>query len=177
VVTAPVMVRRDGTVLAGAWLPDLVRLGELDFEDGPDRGWLPDGSRPTWLNAPSGKKADRLPVRVTEHNTILPAGDGTEEASQACTVITMLLDHQAAPAGAVRETYLTRWSAAETTFGEDKTTITGARKPGLADRHPTGAHQCRRSAPQRSRAGALPAPQSCPHSAERPVPEYSRTGL
>ncbi len=26
----------------------------------------------------------------------------------------------------VRETYLTRWSASETTFGEDKTTITGA---------------------------------------------------
>ena len=26
----------------------------------------------------------------------------------------------------MRETYLTRWSASETTFGEDKTTITGA---------------------------------------------------
>ncbi len=98
----------------------------LDSGDGPDRGWLPDGSRLTWLNAPSGKKQDRLPVRVTEHNAILPAGDGTEEVSETCTVITTLLDHQAAPAGAVRETYLTRWSAAETTFGEDKTTITGA---------------------------------------------------
>jgi hypothetical protein len=30
------------------------------------------------------------------------------------------------PAGQVRDTYLTRWSASETTFGEDKTTITGA---------------------------------------------------
>ena len=30
VVTAPAVVRRDGTVLAGAWLPDLVRLGELE---------------------------------------------------------------------------------------------------------------------------------------------------
>ena len=30
VVTAPAMVRRDGTVLADAWLPDLVRLGELE---------------------------------------------------------------------------------------------------------------------------------------------------
>src|SRR6266536_1058688 len=59
----------------------------LDFEDGPDRGWLPDGSRRSWLNAPSGKEQDRLPVR---------------------------------------ETYLTRWSASETTFGEDKTTLTGA---------------------------------------------------
>jgi hypothetical protein len=40
--------------------------------DGPDRGWLPDGSRMTWLNAPSGKKQDRLPVRAAEHNVILP---------------------------------------------------------------------------------------------------------
>ena len=98
----------------------------LGFEDGPDRGWLPDGSRLTWLNAPSGKKQDRLPVRVTEHNAIMPRGDGTEEASETCTVITTLLDHEAAPADAVRDAYLTRWSASETTFGEDKTTITGA---------------------------------------------------
>jgi hypothetical protein len=94
--------------------------------DGPDRGWLPDGSRMTWLNAPSGRKQDRLPVRAAEHNVIMPAADGKEEASQTCTVITTLLDHQAAPAGQVRDTYLTRWSASETTFGEDKATITGA---------------------------------------------------
>ncbi|MGH3183565.1 MAG: hypothetical protein ACRDOE_16935, partial [Streptosporangiaceae bacterium] len=30
VVTAPAVVRRDGTVLAGGWLPDFVRLGELE---------------------------------------------------------------------------------------------------------------------------------------------------
>jgi hypothetical protein len=94
--------------------------------DGPDRGWLPDGSRMTWLNAPSGRKQDRLPVRAAEHNVIMPAADETEQASQTCTVITTLLDHRAAPAGQVRDTYLTRWSASETTFGEDKTTITGA---------------------------------------------------
>jgi hypothetical protein len=93
--------------------------------DGPDRGWLPDGSRMTWLNAPSGKKADRLPVRAAEHNAVLPGVDGTQ-VSQTCTVITTLLDHEAAPADAVRGTYLTRWSASETTFGEDKTTIAGA---------------------------------------------------
>jgi Insertion element 4 transposase N-terminal len=98
----------------------------LDFQDGQDRGWLPDGSRMSWLNAPSGKEADRLPVRVAEHNAILACGDGTAEVSETCTVITTLLDHQAAPAAAVRDTYLTRWSASETTFGEDKTTITGA---------------------------------------------------
>jgi hypothetical protein len=94
--------------------------------DGPDRGWLPDGSRMTWLNAPSGRKQDRLPVRAAEHNVIMPAADRTEEASQTCTVITTLIDHRAAPAGQVRDAYLTRWSASETTFGEDKTTITGA---------------------------------------------------
>jgi hypothetical protein len=93
---------------------------------GQDRGWLPDGSRLTWLNAPSGKEEDRLPVRAAEHNVILPRGDGKEEASETCTLITTLLDHEAAPAGAMRETYLTRWSASETTFGEDKATIAGA---------------------------------------------------
>ena len=98
----------------------------LGFEDGPDRGWLPDGSRMTWLNAPSGRKSDRLPVRAAEHSAILPCGSGTEEPSETCTVITTLLDHRAAPADQVRDTYLTRWSASETTFGEDKTTITGA---------------------------------------------------
>jgi hypothetical protein len=30
VITAPAVARRDGTVLADAWLPDLVRLGELE---------------------------------------------------------------------------------------------------------------------------------------------------
>jgi len=30
VVSAPAVVRRDGTVLADAWLPDLVRLGEME---------------------------------------------------------------------------------------------------------------------------------------------------
>jgi hypothetical protein len=91
----------------------------------PGGGWLRDGSRMTWLNAPSGKKADRLPVRAAEHNAVLPCGGG-QEVSGTCTVITTLLDHEAAPAEAVRETYLTRWSASETTFGEDKATVTGA---------------------------------------------------
>jgi hypothetical protein len=94
--------------------------------DGPDRGWLPDGSRMTWLNAPSGRKADRLPVRAAEHNAVFPAGSREEEISETCTIITTLLDHREAPADQVREAYLTRWSSCETTFGEDKATITGA---------------------------------------------------
>jgi hypothetical protein len=80
----------------------------------------------TWLNAPSGRKSDRLPVRAAEHNVILPAGSGAEDPSETCTVITTLLDHEAAPADRVRDTYLTRWSASETTFGEDKAAIAGA---------------------------------------------------
>ena len=109
---------------AGGHVVARVKAG-ISLPAGPGGGWLPDGSRLTWLNAPSGKKDDRLPVRAAEHNVILPCGD-EKEVSETCTVITTLLDHQAAPADAVRETYLTRWTASETTFGEDKTTITGA---------------------------------------------------
>jgi hypothetical protein len=98
----------------------------LGLEDGPGRGWLPDGSRMTWLNAPSGKRADRLPVRAAEHNATMPGADGHEQVSQTCTIITTLLDHETAPAGEVRDAYLARWSAAETTFGEDKSAIAGA---------------------------------------------------
>jgi len=98
----------------------------LPFEDAPGRGWLPDGSRMTWLNAPSGRKADRLPVRAAEHNAVFPPGTGKEEVSETCTVITTLLDHEQASAGQVREAYLTRWNSCETTFGQDKATIAGA---------------------------------------------------
>jgi hypothetical protein len=89
-------------------------------------GWLGDGSRLSWLNAPSGKEADRIPVRVTEHNALFPAAGGLVQVSETCTIITTLLDHEAAPAQAVRDAYLTRWSASETTFGENKATIAGA---------------------------------------------------
>jgi hypothetical protein len=92
----------------------------------PGGAWLGDGSRPSWLNAPSGKKEDRLPARVTEHNAVMPAEGGKEQVSEARTVITTLLGRRAAPAEAVREAYLTRWSTSETTFGEDKSTIAGA---------------------------------------------------
>ena len=138
----------------------------------------------TWLNAPSGKKQDRLPVRAAEHNVIMPSGDGKEEASETCTVITTLLDHEAAPADQVRDTYLTRWSASETTFGEDKTTITGRGEPhlrprpalrlpaaghpgslGLADRHPAGPRQRSRRAAQRG----TPPPARCAAGTPRPV--------
>jgi Flp pilus assembly protein TadG len=114
-------------LLAGGQVIARVREGiALPFAEAPDRGWLPDGSRVSWLNAPSGRKEDRLPVRVTEHNAVMPGPDGTGQVSETCTIITTLLDHRAVPADAVRDAYLTRWSASETMFGEDKATIAGA---------------------------------------------------
>ena len=115
-----------GAILdAGGHVVARVKAG-ISLPTQPD-GWLTDGSRMTWLNAPSGRTADRLPVRATEHNVVLPRDcDGEGEVSETCTLITTLLDHRAAPADAVRDTYLTRWSASETTFGENKTTISGA---------------------------------------------------
>src|SRR6266700_912179 len=98
----------------------------LPFQDAPDRGWLPGGSRMSWLNAASGKKEDRLPVRVSEHSALVPGPDGEGEVSETCTLITTLLDDRAVPAGEIMQAYLTRWSASETAFGENKATITGA---------------------------------------------------
>jgi hypothetical protein len=79
----------------------------------PD-GWLSDGSRLSYLNAPSGKKADALPVRVAEHNAVLPCGDG-QEVSETCTLITTLLDHRAVDADEIRGACQSRWPASETT--------------------------------------------------------------
>jgi hypothetical protein len=54
-------------LLAGGQVIARAREGlSLPFQDGPERGWLPDGSRISWLNAPSGRKQDRLPVRTAQ---------------------------------------------------------------------------------------------------------------
>ena len=55
----------------------------------------------------------------------MPGPDGKENVCETGTVITTLLDHQAAPAEAVRETYLTRWGAGDH-VGRGQTTIAGA---------------------------------------------------
>jgi hypothetical protein len=113
-------------LLAGGHVIARVKGGiALPFQDTPDKGWLPDGSRISCLNAPSGKKEDRLPVRVAEHSALVAGPDGGQ-VSETCTLITTLLDDRAVPAGQVRDAYATRWSASETTFGQDKATITGA---------------------------------------------------
>jgi len=91
----------------------------------PD-GWLPDGSRMTYLNEPDRRRAcDRLPLRVAEHNVVLPGSDNGE-VSETYTIATTLLDHQAADAETLRNAYTMRWTASETTIGENKTTVTGA---------------------------------------------------
>jgi hypothetical protein len=113
-------------LLAGGHVIARARGGiALPFQDGEDKGWLPDGSRISWLNAPSGKKTDRLPVRVCEHS-VLVTGKNGEEVSETCTLITTLLDEVMVPAGALRDAYPNRWTASETTFGENKAAITGA---------------------------------------------------
>lgn len=114
-------------VKAGGHVVARMREGiALPYPDEPGRGGLPDGSRRTWLSG-KNKGRPRLPVRAAAHRVLLPSagGDG-EEISGTCTLITTLLDHEQAPAAQVRDAYLTRWSAAETTFGQDKATITGA---------------------------------------------------
>ena len=88
-------------------------------------GWLPDGSRLTYLDEPARHRAgDRLPLRVAEHNVVLPGSGG--EVSETYTIATTLLDHRAADAEVLRAAYPMRWSASETTIGENKTTVTGA---------------------------------------------------
>jgi hypothetical protein len=90
-----------------------------------ENGWLPDGSRLTYLNEPERRRAcDRLPLRVAEHNVVLPGSDG--EVSETYTIACTLLDHQTADAGTLRRAYTMRWTASETTIGENKTTVTGA---------------------------------------------------
>jgi hypothetical protein len=70
-------------LLAGGQVIARAREGlPLPFAGGPERGWLPDGSRISWLNAPSGRKEDRLPVRVAEHNVTMPGPDGAGQVSE-----------------------------------------------------------------------------------------------
>jgi hypothetical protein len=54
VLTTPVFVRRDGTVQADAWLPDLVRLGILETHlgDGVIEKIIAKGLRSWWPGCP-----------------------------------------------------------------------------------------------------------------------------
>jgi hypothetical protein len=101
--------------------------------------WLPDGSQLAYLNAPDRRSV--LMVRVVEYNA---EGVGREEVSELFCLATTLLDCQAYPAEEICGAYPDRWSASETTIGENKTTITDAgpsRGPILRSREPGLARQ------------------------------------
>ena len=131
-------------------------------------GWLPDGSRLTYLDEPARHRvADRLPLRVAEHNVVLPGSDGGE-VSETYTIATTLLDHQAADAEALRAAYPMRWSASETTIGENKTTVTGPARPP-----PRACAPANRNSPTRNYGPGWPPPSwsaPAPPPRLRPVP-------
>ncbi len=99
--------------------------------------WLPDGSYLALLG--TGRRA--LTVRVVEYDVAVP---GTDGVSELFCLATTLLDWQTHPAQAICDAYPQRWSASETTIGENKTTITDAgpsRGPILRSKEPTLVYQ------------------------------------
>ena len=82
--------------------------------------WLPDGSYLAHLYSPDGKS--KIELRVAEYDVTLP--DGT--VSEVFCLATTLLDHEEHPQGEVGDLYKQRWSACETTIGENKSAITDA---------------------------------------------------
>jgi hypothetical protein len=98
--------------------------------------WLPDGSYLARLGV-----RDPIVVRVVEYDVEIPGKDG---ASELFCLATTLLDWAAYPAAAVCAAYPERWSASETTIGENKTTITDAgpsRGPILRSEEPALVRQ------------------------------------
>jgi hypothetical protein len=78
--------------------------------------WLPDGSYLAWL----GRTNPRL-VRVVEYDVDTPGG-----VSELFCLATTLTDWQTYPAEQVAAVYPKRWTASETTIGENKTLVTDA---------------------------------------------------
>jgi hypothetical protein len=102
--------------------------------DLPNLGWLPDGSYRSRLRLPDGRT---IPVRVVDYD-VIPPGDVVTSGELFC-LVTDLLDHQAYPADALAAAYPWRWNGSETTFKENKSTITDAgpsRGPILRSRTP-----------------------------------------
>jgi hypothetical protein len=52
-------------------------------------GWLSDGSRMSYLNAPGRRPADRLPARVIEHNVTVPGPGGETVSELYCLASTL----------------------------------------------------------------------------------------
>jgi hypothetical protein len=87
----------------------------------PSLGWLPDGSYRSRLNVPGGRA---IPVRVVDYDVKPP--EGTDTSGELFCLVTDLLDHDTYPAAALAAAYPWRWTGAETTIKENKSTITGA---------------------------------------------------
>jgi hypothetical protein len=107
--------------------------------DLPNLGWLPDGSYRSRLRLPGGRS---IPVRVVDYD-VIPPGETVTSGDLFC-LVTDLLDHQAYPAHALAAAYPWRWTGSETTFKEDKSTITDAgpsRGPILRSRTPDMVRQ------------------------------------
>ena len=128
----------------------------------------------------------------------MPSGDGTEEVSETCTVITTLLDHEAAPAdaGAGHLSHQVERVGDHVRRGQDHDhrrrephlrprpalRLPAAGHPGslgLADRHPAGPRQRGRRAPQRGTPPPAPcaagtAPRSPPTRNPSPPPGTTR---
>ena len=79
-----------------------------------------DGDYLSYLRSPD--RRSRQTVRVIEYDVTQP--DGT--VSEAFCLVSTLLDPDRHPAADIRDLYPQRWSAAETTIGENKSTITQA---------------------------------------------------
>jgi hypothetical protein len=86
VVSVPAVVRRDGTVLAGGWLPDLVRLGELErhIGDGVIEGIAEAAVADGRVPAPQRRRLMSVPLvmRVTVAMTLMPDASYAEAARQ-----------------------------------------------------------------------------------------------
>jgi hypothetical protein len=79
-----------------------------------------DGDYLSYLRSPD--RRSRQTVRVIEYDVTQP--DGT--LSEVFCLVTTLLDPDRHPAADIRNLYPQRWSASETTIGENKSTITDA---------------------------------------------------
>jgi len=81
--------------------------------------WLPDGSYLAKLY--SRHRRRHLLLRVVEYDITLPDG-----VSELFCLATTLIDHEQYPAAEIADLYKQRWSASETTIGENKSAITDA---------------------------------------------------
>ena len=79
-----------------------------------------DGDYLSYLRSPD--RRSRQTVRVVEYDLTQP--DGT--VSEVFCLVTTLLDPDRHPAADIRDLYPQRWSASESTIGENKSTITAA---------------------------------------------------